>query len=71
MVPLIGVKDNFLIEKKYHGFAFKAFLRSKAALKIPVRKNLKIFEKKWIIGFLPNFEMSTAYSITARAKTVW
>ena len=44
MVPFIGAKDNFLIQKKYYGFAFKAFLRSKAALKIPVRKKIFFFK---------------------------
>ena len=44
MVPFIGAKDYFLIQKKYYGFAFKAFLRSKAALKIPVRKKLFFFK---------------------------
>ena len=44
MVPLIGAKDIFLIQKKYYGFAFKAFLRSKAALKIPVRKKIFFFK---------------------------
>ena len=33
------------LKKKYYGFAFKAFLRSKAALKIPVRKKNIFFQK--------------------------
>ena len=44
MVVLNGANDNFIIQKKYYDFALKAFLRSEAALKIPVRKFLFFFK---------------------------
>ena len=44
MVLLCGPKDTFLIQKKYYGYASEAFLRSEAALKIPVRKFLIFFK---------------------------
>ena len=44
MVLLCGPKDTFLIQKKYYGSASEAFLRSEAALKIPVRKFLFFFK---------------------------
>ena len=48
MVVLNGANDNFIIQKKYYDFALKAFLRSEAALKIPVRKKY-FFEKNFIV----------------------
>ena len=45
MVVLNGANDNFLIQKKYYDFALEAFLRSEAALKIPVRKKYFFFRK--------------------------
>jgi len=45
MVVLNGANDNFLIQKKYYDFALKAFLRSEAVLKIPVRKKYFFFKK--------------------------
>ena len=44
MVVLNGANNNFLIQKKYYGSASEAFLRSEAALKIPVRKFLIFFK---------------------------
>ena len=43
MVVLNGANNNFIIQKKYYGSASEAFLRSEAALKIPVRKFLFFF----------------------------
>ena len=45
MVVLNDANKNFLIQKKYYGSASEAFLRSEAALKIPVRKKYFFFKK--------------------------
>ena len=49
MVVLNGANNNFLIQKKDYGSASEAFLRSEAALKIPVRKFLFFFSKNFIV----------------------
>ena len=45
MVVLNGANTNFIIQKKYYGSASEAFLRSKAALKIPVQNFFVFFQK--------------------------
>ena len=63
MVVLNDANKNFLIQKKYYGSASEAFLRSEAALKIPVRKFLFFFKNFhclwWPSMYLVEFGVAT------------